>query len=98
MRKQQLLLVTCLAWLPGYVHGQTAALGNRVRVVTSIMRPKTGLLLASSNDSVLVAFPNPTMLTAIARDHLNSMQVSLGGDGWRGAIIGAQMGMPAGAI
>jgi hypothetical protein len=95
--KKGWLTVAWLLCLPGYVHSQDVAVGNRVRVGTPTMRPRVGLLLASTNDSILVSFSNPAMMMAIARDKLNSLQVSLGGDGWRGAILGAQMGLPAGA-
>ena len=98
MKKRQLLCVAWLVCLPGHLYGQNAEVGNRIRVGTATLSPRTGLLLGSTNDSVLVAFSNPTLLSSFARHQIQSLQVSRGGDGWRGAIIGAQMGLPAGAV
>jgi hypothetical protein len=98
--KKQVWLPLVLLWLPAASSAQAVtSVGARVRVSTSEERPTAGLLLAVSGDSLLIGFSNRQLTpVALARSDLTSLQMSLGGDGKRGAALGAQLGMIAGAI
>ena len=97
---RRLLCLALLLWLPTSLSGQQDVfVGSRVRVGSATMRPSAGLLLASTRDSLLVGFADrPAMPVAIAHNQVKSLQASLGGDGRRAAVIGAQIGLTAGAI
>ena len=92
-------LLALLLLLSSSVSAQTVtALGTRVQVSTNNGR-HSGLLLAVSGDSLLIGFSDrPTAPVTRARSDVTSLRASLGGDGWRGAIIGGQLGIVVGSI